>query len=798
MRWRTRMFLATCGLLIASTVLAQGFRGPGPGGPRGPGFGRPGFGDPLGSIALLGMPEVQQELKLSDDQKPTVGELLGKMQEQSRAVFEGFNFQEVFTLEEKERDQRFAKLRTQMDEIAKQTEERLGKVLDKSQSARFAELQLQRGGVGSLLRDEIGKQLKLSDEQRDKLRELIEQNPPFFAAPDQRKKFETDAIAVLSAKQKEQWGKLKGADFKFPEQGFGPPGGPGGFGAPGGGPGGPGGPMQRERQLVKQFDKDDDGRLNKDERQAARDSMKSDGGRRGGFGPPGGGGGFGPPGGPGGRGPFGQQSEPGKPGPRVSPDDVSPSDAPLYDPHVLRTIFIDFENKNWEAELADFNNTDVEVPATLTVDGKKLPNVGVHFRGMSSFMMVPAGSKRSLNLSLDFVDSKQRLLGHKTLNLLNAHEDDSFLSSVLYSHIARQHMPAPKANFVKVVINGESWGVYANVQQFNKEFLADNFSSTKGTRWKVTGSPGGGGGLEYIGDNVEDYKRRYDMKTANDDKAWKKLIKLCRTLHETPADELEAALEPMLDIDGLLWFLALDNALINCDGYWIRASDYSIFLDAKGKFHFLPHDMNEAFRAPMGPGFGFGPGGPGGPGGGPPGRGGFGGRPGEARPDGPRGEERRPEDRRANGDRPNGPRPGDNARPGGPSFDLDPLTGLDDARKPLRSKVLAVPSLRVRYLQHVHTIAKESLDWKKLGPVVAQYRSLIEKEIEADTRKLSSFADFQKATADVVAKEPNDKAESEPPRRFGPPHHSVSLRAFADQRREFLLNHEAVKSATAK
>lgn len=783
MRWRTQMCLALFGLLIATTVMAQGFRGPGPGGPRGPGFGGPG-GDPLASVGLIGMPEVQQELKLSDEQRPQVGEVLGKLQEQSRVVFEGFNFQEVFTLEEKEREQRFAKLRSQMDEVTKQAEERLGKVLDKPQRTRFAELQLQRGGVGSLLRDEVGKQLKLSDEQRDKLRKLIEENPPFFAPPEQRKKVEADAVAVLDQKQQNQWAKLKGTDFKFSEQGFGfgPPGGPGGFGPPGG-PGSPGGPMQGNRKLVKQFDKDEDGRLNKEERQAARDSIKSEGGRRGGgFGPPGGGG-FGPPGGPGGRGPFGPQSEPGKPGPRVSPDDVSPSDAPLYDPHVLRTIFIDFEDNDWEAELADFNNTDVEVPATLTVDGKKYPNVGVHFRGMSSFMMVPAGSKRSLNLSLDFVDSKQRLLGYKTLNLLNAHEDDSFLSSVLYSHIARQHIPAPKANFVKVVINGESWGIYANVQQFNKEFLTENFQSTKGTRWKVSGSPGGGGGLEYVGDNVEDYRRRYDMKSGEDKKAWKKLIKLCKTLNETPADELEAALEPLLDIDGLLWFLALDNALINCDGYWIRASDYSIFLDAKGKFHFLPHDMNEAFRAPMGPGFGFGPGGPGGPGGGPPGRGGFGGRPGEGRPDGPRGEQRRP---------------GENARPGGLAFDLDPLIGLDDSRKPLRSKLLAVPSLRTRYLQHVRTIAEESLDWKKLGPVVAQYRSLIEKEIEADTRKLSSFADFQTATADVAPKEPNDKPDAGQPRRFGPPRHSVNLRAFANQRREFLLNHEAIKAATAK
>lgn len=783
MRWRSVSCLGMCCLMVAASVLAQGFRGPGPGGPRGPGFGGPGFGDPLGPIMLIGMAEVQQELKLTDEQRPKVVDVLGKLQEQSRSAFESFNPQEVFTLDEKERAERFAKMRSQMDDLAKQTNDRLGKILDQSQSARFAELQLQRGGVGSLLHDETRKQLKLSDQQQSQLHDLIEQNPPFFQSPDQRRKLEADAVAVLNDEQKGQWTKLKGAEFKFPEQGFGfgPPGGPGGFGPPGG-------PMRGERQLVKQFDKDGDGSLNKDERQAARDSIKREGGRRGGFGgPPGAG--FGVPGGRGG--PFGRESEPTKPGPKVSPQDVAPIDAPLYDPAVLRTLFLDFENSDWETELSDFHGSDVEVPATLTVDGKKYPNVGVHFRGMSSYGMVPAGSKRSLNLSLDFVDSDQRLYSYKTLNLLNAHEDDSFMSTVLYSHITRQYLPAPKANFVRVVINDESWGVYVNVQQFNKEFLAENYSTTKGTRWKVNGSPGGGGGLEYLGENVDDYRRRYEIKNKDNDKSWKKLIKLCKTLNETPADQLEAALEPMLDVDGLLWFLAVDNALINCDGYWIRASDYSIYLDDNGKFHMLPHDMNEAFRAPMGPGFGFGPGGPGG---GPPG----GGRPGEGRLAGPRGEPRRPEDRRGNGDRPPGSRPGENARPGSLSFDLDPLVGLDDPRKPLRSKVLAVPSLRARYLQHVHTIADKSLDWKTLGPVVAQYRSLIEKEIEADTRKLSSFADFQKATADVVAKESNANTESEPGRRFGPPRHSVSLRTFADQRREFLLKHETVKSAIAK
>jgi hypothetical protein len=177
------------------------------------------------------------------------------------------------------------------------------------------------------------------------------------------------------------------------------PGGPG----PGGFQGGPPppfggrGPMGQEQKVVKQFDKDKDGRLDTDERKTARAWLaeNSFGGR-----------GFG-----GGR-RGGRGITPGTPGRALKPADVKIyKDQPLYDPTVLRTLFLQFENADWEQELAAFNNTDVEVPAVVSVDGKVYKDVGIHFRGMSSFMMVPEGSKRSLNLSFDFVNENQNLGG---------------------------------------------------------------------------------------------------------------------------------------------------------------------------------------------------------------------------------------------------------------------------------------------------------------------------------------------------------------------------------------------------
>ena len=78
---------------------------------------------------------------------------------------------------------------------------------------------------------------------------------------------------------------------------------------------------------------------------------------------------------------------------------------------------------------------------------------------------------------------------------------------------------------------------------------------------------------------------------------------------------------------------------------------------------------------------------------------------------------------------------------GGPT--LDPLIGLDDASKPLRSKLLAVPALREKYLAYVKDISAKWLDWKILSPLVEQYRALIDADIQLDTKKLYSYDAFQ-------------------------------------------------------
>lgn len=443
--------------------------------------------------------------------------------------------------------------------------------------------------------------------------------------------------------------------------------------------------------LVARFDRNGNGRLERDERNAARAHLAAN---------------------PALRPPMRAQKLPatGTPGARMSPSEVPrlPASVPLYDADALRTIFLTFEHDDWERELADFWHTDVEVPALLEVDGTRYRDVGVSFRGNNSFHMIPDGLKRSFSINMD-TWRPQALLGHTSLNLLNANQDPTFLRSVLYLDMAREYIPAPKANFVRVVVNGESWGLFVNQQTFSKSLLQEQLGSPGGTRWK---SPNNsyGGGFNFLGNDIAAYRRWYEQKGKEDTTAWRALVTMTRVLSTTPAEQLEQALAAHLDVDEVLRFLALDVALVNGDGYWNDGSDFNVLRGTDGRFRALPHDANEAFRL------------------------------------------------RGNGVAP------------------DPLVAMADTNKALRSKLLAAPALRTRYLRYVAEIAEQQLDGTRFGARVARYAALIAPEVARDTRKTGTLEAFQ-AGVDTLSATPG------------------SLRAFAERRRAALLGHPEVARA---
>lgn len=118
---------------------------------------------------------------------------------------------------------------------------------------------------------------------------------------------------------------------------------------------------------------------------------------------------------------------------------------------------------------------------------------------------------------------------------------------------------------------------------------------------------------------------------------------------------------------------------------------------------------------------------------------------------------------------------------------MDPLIGLNDRDKPLRSKVLAVPKYREQYLRNIRELAEKSLDWKTLGPFVESQAKMVGDAVKAETRALTSYDEFVAATSS------DDKLETDNPQADNGgrgQRRRISLKGFADGRRQFLLDYK--------
>jgi hypothetical protein len=177
-----------------------------------------------GRGTLLSMPEVQAELKLTDEQKTKVTEMLGQLRGGRRGQGGQFG-----NLSREERQKQLAERRAN-------EEKQVQTILNTDQLQRYHQLQLQRQGLSSLRDPKVEDELKLTEDQRSKVDGIFKEQADETqkalesagggrrargAARTQleeiRKKTDEKLQAVLTDDQKKQWKEMLGAPFKFPE-----------------------------------------------------------------------------------------------------------------------------------------------------------------------------------------------------------------------------------------------------------------------------------------------------------------------------------------------------------------------------------------------------------------------------------------------------------------------------------------------------------------------------------------------------------------------------------------------------
>ena len=275
----------------------------------------------------------------------------------------------------------------------------------------------------------------------------------------------------------------------------------------------------------------------------------------------------------------------------------------LYDVNSVKDIKLTFKEKNWANILDSLKEAgkDERLIGTVTVNGVRFDSVGVRHKGNSSYFNVrkSGSTKLPFNIKLNYVKKKQSTKGGFTsLKLSNVFRDPSFVREVLAYEIAGKYMPSPRANFVRLYVNGKLLGLYNSTESVDKKFLKENFGEGKGTLIKCDPNwhgkvikgckKGHNGSLNFLGKDSICYYEFYEMKSDN---GWKDLIALTKILENKPNE-----IKKLLNVDRALWMLAYNNVLVNLDSYSGRlCHNYYIYKDSTGRFNTIPWDMNMNF-----------------------------------------------------------------------------------------------------------------------------------------------------------------------------------------------------------
>jgi hypothetical protein len=135
----------------------------------------------------------------------------------------------------------------------------------------------------------------------------------------------------------------------------------------------------------------------------------------------------------------------------------------FYEPGKIRNIYLWFSQADYWQQLKNNYSSRTDIPALMVFEGDTFPNVGVHFKGNTSYNAVINSDKKSFGINLDYLNPDQNVMGYETLNLNNAAEDASFMREIVYERSISRHIPAAKGNYVRLFLNGQSWGIYPNV-----------------------------------------------------------------------------------------------------------------------------------------------------------------------------------------------------------------------------------------------------------------------------------------------------------------------------------------------
>jgi len=233
-------------------------------------------------------------------------------------------------------------------------------------------------------------------------------------------------------------------------------------------------------------------------------------------------------------------------------------------------------------------NERIPVPAKVWEGTNVYTNVAIHLKGgFGSFR--PVNDKPGLTLNFDKFAAGQRFHGLQKISLNNSVQDASFISDKLCLELfAKAGVPAPRADYALVELNGRNLGLYVLTEGWNKQFLRRYFKDP--------------GGNLYDGSYSADVNRTLRVSSGDKPEDESELKALAAAAAEKDLGKRFTEMERLLDMDRFMTFLALGVLVWDWDGYAMNRNNFRLFHDLEShRLVFMPHGMDQMFWRPDGP-----------------------------------------------------------------------------------------------------------------------------------------------------------------------------------------------------
>ncbi len=233
------------------------------------------------------------------------------------------------------------------------------------------------------------------------------------------------------------------------------------------------------------------------------------------------------------------------------------------------------------------NDHRAYVRATLREADEVYTDVGVRLKGSAGSFRPVDSDKPGFTVKVNQFVPERRFRGLRKFLLNNAAQDPSYLSELLGNELFRgAGVPAPRAGFASVEVNGRDLGLYVFIEAVSRDFLSQHFGNPQGSLYEGPGDVTG---------EIDADSRGLFLDRAD-------LCMLSNAAQEGNPSERMRRLREVLDMDRFVTFLAMEAILWHWDGYSVGVNNFRIYNDpSTGRMVFLPHGSDQLFQDPQGP-----------------------------------------------------------------------------------------------------------------------------------------------------------------------------------------------------